>query len=211
MIINIKGKDYTVIVNKKDNKNTYIRINDNLEIEVSASKYMNNKMISDLINHNLIKVEKMILRKESKKVADFDVYLLSKKFRVVIISNINKPEIDGEFIYGKSLIEINKYVDKINFDYFSKLLKECYDIFEENFLFPNLKVRKMKSRWGVCNRLTKTVTLNHSLANYSEEIIKYVIIHELAHFVHFNHSSSFWSLVSKYCPNYKKIRKELKG
>ena len=68
----------------------------------------------------------------------------------------------------------------------------------------------MTTRWGVCNRKNNTVTLNSELMKYSLDKLDYVIIHELSHFVHFNHSSDFWLLVSKYCINYKKVRKELR-
>ena len=68
----------------------------------------------------------------------------------------------------------------------------------------------MKTRWGVCNKKTNTVTLNSELIKYDISKIDYVIIHELSHFLHFNHSRSFWNQVEKYCPNYKKIRNELK-
>ena len=40
--------------------------------------------------------------------------------------------------------------------------------------------------------------------------LDYVIVHELSHFIHFNHSKEFWNLVNKYCPRYKQIKKELK-
>ena len=68
----------------------------------------------------------------------------------------------------------------------------------------------MKTRWGVCNKVSKTITLNSDLIRYSFDKLDYVIVHELSHFIHFNHSTSFWSLVQKYCPNYKKIRKEMR-
>ena len=83
-------------------------------------------------------------------------------------------------------------------------------MFEENIPYPNLKIRKMKTRWGVCNRKNNNVTLNSELIKYGYDQIDYVITHELSHFVHFNHSKDFWMTVSKYCPNYKKIRKSLK-
>lgn len=68
----------------------------------------------------------------------------------------------------------------------------------------------MKTRWGVCNRKDNSVTLNSELIRYEADKLDYVIIHELSHFVHFNHSKNFWNLVSKYCPNYKQARKDLK-
>ena len=73
-----------------------------------------------------------------------------------------------------------------------------------------LKIRKMKTRWGVCNYIKNTVTLNSELIKYERNIIDYVIIHEFSHFTHHDHSAAFWSLVAKYYPNYKLARKELR-
>ena len=67
----------------------------------------------------------------------------------------------------------------------------------------------MKTRWGVCNVKTKRVTLNLSLIKKEVKYLDYVIIHELSHLIHANHSKDFWNLVSLLEPNYKKLRKEL--
>ena len=48
------------------------------------------------------------------------------------------------------------------------------------------------------------------LMKESIDKIDYVIIHELSHLVYFDHSNKFWSVVGKYCPNYKQIRKEMR-
>ena len=68
----------------------------------------------------------------------------------------------------------------------------------------------MSTRWGVCNTKLKVVTLNTELIRYDITKLDYVIVHELSHLVYPNHSKDFWTLVSKYCSDYKKIRKELK-
>lgn len=85
-----------------------------------------------------------------------------------------------------------------------------YNKFEEDIPFPNLKIRNMKTRWGVCNKKSQTITLNSNLMKYDITKLDYVIIHELSHFIFFDHSSNFWNLVAKYCKNYKKVRKELR-
>ena len=86
-----------------------------------------------------------------------------------------------------------------------------HDEFEEKIPIPNLKIKKMKTRWGVCNTKNHNVTLNIELFRYDFECLDYVIIHELAHFIEPNHSKNFWKIVEKYCPNYKEIRKKLKN
>lgn len=68
----------------------------------------------------------------------------------------------------------------------------------------------MRSRWGHCTN-TKEITLNSYLVQYSWRLIDYVIIHELAHTEHHDHSKQFWELVSQYCPPHKALRKELKS
>ena len=85
-------------------------------------------------------------------------------------------------------------------------MKQMYD-----FPYPILKIRTMKTRWGVCNRKIKSVTLNFNLIKYDYDCLDYVIVHELSHFVHFDHSKEFWNTVSKYYPNYKIIQKKLKN
>ena len=83
-------------------------------------------------------------------------------------------------------------------------------MFDEDIPFPKLKIRNMKTRWGVCNRRDNSVTLNSKLIHYSLNEIDYVIVHELSHFVHFDHSREFWNTVCKYMPDYKKAVKVLK-
>ena len=102
---------------------------------------------------------------------------------------------------------MNKKIESI----FKEHLEYWYNVFEEYIPSPNLKIRKMKSRWGVCNTKNKNVTLNYELYRWDIKCLDYVIVHELSHFIHPNHSSSFWKLVSKYCPNYKEIRKEMRS
>ena len=68
----------------------------------------------------------------------------------------------------------------------------------------------MKTRWGVNHKLDDSITLNSKLIRYDTKIIDYVVIHELSHFVHFDHSRNFWKTVEKYMPDYKKAVRALK-
>ena len=56
----------------------------------------------------------------------------------------------------------------------------------------------------------KLIKLNSELIKYSINEIDYVIVHELSHFIEFNHSKNFWKYVKKYYPNYKEAQKVLK-
>ena len=56
----------------------------------------------------------------------------------------------------------------------------------------------------------KNITINLKLAKKEEEVIEYVIVHEMCHLKYMNHSKEFWRLVENYIPEYKKYRASLK-
>ena len=68
----------------------------------------------------------------------------------------------------------------------------------------------MKTRWGSCNYNKRYVNINIELIKRSRFEIEYVILHELAHLKHPNHSKKFYDYVEKYMPNYKIAEKMLK-
>lgn len=80
---------------------------------------------------------------------------------------------------------------------------------QEMNLHPRqVRFRNQRTRWGSCST-RKTISLNWRLIAAPLEIIDYVIIHELAHLEHHNHSKNFWSLVEKFCPDYRASEKWL--
>ena len=68
----------------------------------------------------------------------------------------------------------------------------------------------MTTRWGVCNINTHIITLNLELIKRDIAYLDYVIIHEMSHLIHGDHSRSFWKLVESNMPDYKKYREEMK-
>jgi len=69
-------------------------------------------------------------------------------------------------------------------------------------------IRGQRTRWGSCSPLGN-ITLNWKLLMAPQEIVDYVIIHELAHRKYMNHSKKFWQFVERYCPRWKEYRKWL--
>ena len=72
---------------------------------------------------------------------------------------------------------------------------------------PSIKIRAMKSRWGVCHYLKNTIVLNAHLAEMPEAFIEYVVAHEYAHFIHHDHQAGFHALMGSVMPDYKQRRK----
>jgi predicted metal-dependent hydrolase len=70
--------------------------------------------------------------------------------------------------------------------------------------------RNQKTRWGSCSP-TGNISLNIALVLLPPPLIDYVILHELTHLKEMNHSPAFWQRLSETCPNYKKLRRDLKN
>lgn len=197
-----------VYIEKKNNKNTYIRVKDDMNIYVTTNYLVSNKQIIKLLDNNYDFLLKMLEQKKHKIEKNELFYYLGNKYDIIYLDG--KLEIYDDRIYVKDKLTLDRWYKKQIKQIFNERLEYNYNLFTENIPYPNLRIRKMKTRWGVCNRKTNTVTLNSELIKYDIAKLDYVIIHELSHFLHFNHSYNFWKQVEKYCPNYKKIRKELK-
>lgn len=201
------GETYEVEVIRKNNKNIYIRVKDN-KIIVTCNYLTTKSTINKLINDNIKSISKMIDKSNLRKEKEDNFYLFGSKYDVIY--GFNELEINGNKIYVKDKKMLDKYLDNKIKEVFSEHLKYYYDNYLEDIPKPNLKIRKMSTRWGVCNLRNKNVTLNYYLYKYDIECLDYVIVHELSHFIYPDHSKLFWNQVNKYCKNYKELRKKLK-
>ena len=202
--------NYEVVIIRKDNKNTYIRVKEDLKIYVYTNKWTKDREIEKIISDNHKSINKMLEREKRKQLENNKNYLLGKEIDIVVLSTQDKPELYNNKLYIKDRSKLDKYYKYIALDIFEERLKYIYSKFEESIPYPKLKVRKMTSRWGVCNKKNISITLNLELIKKDLKYIDYVIIHELCHFIEFNHSSKFWNSVEKYCKDYKSLRKEMK-
>ncbi|HPE15280.1 MAG TPA: SprT family zinc-dependent metalloprotease [Bacilli bacterium] len=209
MQIDIDNNIYEVVIERKNIKNMYLRIKDDLKIYITAPILITNKMIINFITNN----EKYILKrinkiKEKEKNGDKFKYL--GKYYDIVYTNDKSVEFGESKVFVGKDIDIDKFYKKMAKKEFLERLDIIYQRFNKTVPYPSLKIRKMTTRWGVCNVKLKAVTLNQELIKYGYDAIDYVIVHELCHFYESNHSSKFWNKVNYYYPNYKEIRKELK-
>lgn len=74
--------------------------------------------------------------------------------------------------------------------------------------FRRIAVRRQRTRWGSCS-IRGTISLNCCLLFQRPEVLRYLLVHELAHVKHMNHSARFWSLVGAHCPDCRRLDREL--
>lgn len=92
---------------------------------------------------------------------------------------------------------------------FDELLNEVFPKFKRyKIVKPTMSIRKMKKRWGSCTSAGKII-LNTELIKAPKGSIEYVVIHELCHLVHRNHTKLFFNLLNRMLPDWKKWKERL--
>lgn len=191
--IEINKKIVTVkLENRKNIKHCYMRVLKEDLIQIRANRYFTLYDARNLVEKKLDWLEASI-KKLSKNSLDEGEFLLLgevKRMEDFRIKNL-------DLFYKK---EIQKILP-IKVEEFSKKMQ----------LFPtSISFRKNKRTWGSCN-FKNGLNFNILLMKFPIEVMDYVIVHELAHIKHKNHSKDFWNLVAVYCPNYKEIEKLFKN
>ncbi len=211
---NFSYKDISINhIIKKGLKNSYISISDEAEITLKTPK----------VSQNF--VQNLLLEKETwirKKLAEVE---LNPPVKINIEDEVH---LFGE-IYSIDMpeaIKLREKLNKIRLNTTQNIIK-CYNSFykeySQDYIIPrvkyfadlmgfkynDIKFRKMKGRWGSCSS-KRVLTFNTELIKTKKELIDYVVVHEIAHLKHMNHSKAFHSLVDEYLPNSKLYRKELK-
>ena len=206
----LDGIEYDVVIEKKNNKNLYIRVKEDGKIHVTCNYLTTKTMIKKVLDENPKALQKMVKQIEKQSEKNNKFFYLGNSYDIIINEDIRNVYIDDDKIYTKNLKMLDKWYKDEIIRIFDERYVYVFNNFKENIKSPILKIRTMKTRWGVYNRKNHTITLNSKLIEFDIEKIDYVIIHELSHILHFNHSKSFWNLVSKYCKDYKEIRKEMR-
>ena len=75
--------------------------------------------------------------------------------------------------------------------------------------YERVSIRAQKTRWGSCSG-NGNLSFNWKLSLVPDEILDYVVVHELAHRKEMNHSPRFWAVVEKELPDYRERREKLK-
>ncbi len=209
MKIDIKELNLNVYVNYKSIKNLYFRFDEKNNLIVSCPLKVKENEVRALILKNEEEIYKMYFLAKKQNEYNEKFCYLGKEYQVKIVENLAKVGFKDDCVYAPSVKALEKFWFEECMKVFKGEASICQKCFS-NLPEYTIKVRKMKTRWGVCHTRKKEITLNSELLKKDIKLIDYVIIHEMCHFFEANHSKNFWELVSAACPDYKNLKKRLK-
>lgn len=220
MIINYNGQEINILIEYKKRKSISIKIDYDLKVRVLVPKEANQEQVMnivesklDLISKKLYEIRTLSQKQKIDKTKDKQVLYMGKKYSIKI--NVDKNlEKNNIFMQKDSIIvNIQKEDDKqINSIIESYLKRECLKNIKKRILYhqsnfkskpKSVKVVESNKFWGLCSS-NRDIQFNWKLIMAPIEVIDYVIIHEMSHMAHMNHSKSFWKMVAKIMPEYKK-------
>ena len=106
--------------------------------------------------------------------------------------------------------EYNSYIKQKMYTFFSDVLDRLYPVVRSYHIAkPELKIRKMQSCWGNCNRSKQIITMNEFLYKASPLCIEYIVLHELSHLIYPYHDKNFYNFIELHMPDWKERKKLL--
>lgn len=141
-------------------------------------------------------------------------YLLGRGVRLSVEKNVRDTIFnDGVYLhlqtkdpddFSKKQRLVTAYLDEQCHAAFSEILSEIYPTFQKyGISMPALRIRSMETRWGSCLAQKGIITLNKRLLEAPRHCIEYVVMHELCHFLHPDHSKRFYAFLTTLMPDWR--------
>jgi len=201
------------IIHKKM-KNTYFRIKDD-HVQITTSIYTSKKQILLYLDDKFDKFYQA-LQKHSQKEDDNKITLWGTTYHLVLHEGRFSYDIHDDNVVVYSLKTDIKLIKKMTYQH--EMLKKIKEIHPEIiktikqrglYQLP-IKLKYLKSKFGSYHRKHHEITLNTFLATLPDIYLTYVLYHEYAHAIVFNHSKDFYNLLGEWMPNHRKYQKDLK-
>ncbi len=228
--VSFEGRILEYILIHKQVKNVNLRIKPEGKVVVSANKRVSVTYIDDFV----LSKGKFILRaldnfqRQQKNIITPREYISGETFRIlgrtvkleVLEGEKESVSFDGSFIFltvrnasnfKRKEKLINVWLKEQQAIIFNEVCQDIYQIFKKYQIeYPQIKTRCMTSRWGSCHTQKGIITLNTKLLEVPRTSIEYVVLHEFAHFIHPNHSKSFYEFIGNLMPDWKERKRNLK-
>lgn len=190
-------------------------------LEVRAPKWVSETQILNFLEKQQDWIEKRLQeiseqpKAEPLKEGSF-IYLFGERFKLQLhIGSGNSIIKEGKcclYVANNSEVEIKQALIAFYKEQAKKTLPPLLEHWAHVMNEPHTKltITSAKTRWGSCKASERHIRLSYRLMLVPEEAQEYIVIHELAHLKHMDHSSNFWARVAEFYPEYKTQEAELK-
>ena len=232
-------KEYITLENKSIPVNVYVEWRNNARISVGKQginlripKILGPVQVAKYLDwcrawaqKQLEKDPKLKARLFRKTYQDGDHLVVGDSSFILSINYEDRKTHSAKLDSGKIILKINKHdlpdhiqssirrlLSRVISSEFLPAIERMVDDINDRHFHEDIKSIRLKynqSNWGSCSA-KKNINLSSRLLFAPQEVIRYVIIHELAHLKELNHSRKFWKIVSEVMPDYKKHEKWLK-
>ena len=199
-------------------KTLSLTINENAELIIRAPKRLSIEKIQDFINEkeNWINRKKRLIENQIKDVTSNHNKLLylGNLFPINVEQNASKEL----FFTGEEFIANSIEPDSLSLSikkWYKNKFKEialprvAYFANKHNLMVNQVRIKNQKTMWGSCSS-KNNINLNYLLLMAPMGVIDYVIVHELVHTIHRNHSTDFWDSVELIMPQFQEHKRWLK-
>ena len=222
--LTIRGIDIDILY--KDIKHLHIGVYPPLgRVRVAAPDRLDDEQVRLAVIQRLpwIKRRREELRSaarqsEREMVTGESHYLWGTRYRLKVIERPGRAhfELDGErlLLYvpaGTPAERRRKLLDRWHREQLRQTIPGLITKWEPRLdvSVPRWTIRRMKTKWGSCNRGTGHIWFNVELAKKHRDCLEYIVVHEMAHHLEHNHGARFTKLMDKFMPNWRTLRDQL--
>ena len=199
----MKFYEFEIKESKKAVKYLRLKVGQSGEISLSIPLRAKENHILEFLEKNLEWLRKTSAKIKAKNSAknENQVEFLGLNYELIIDKKASGVSIELFSIKAASKADFRRFCDQKA----KELLNASIARFAPLIARPinHISFKHMRTRWGSCNKAKGYINLNLDLITKKKEFIEYVVLHELAHLVHANHSKDFYALISKHMPDYK--------
>ena len=199
----MKFYEFEIKESKKAVKYLRLKVRQSGEISLSIPLRTKENHILEFLEKNLEWLRKTSAKIKAKNSAknENQVEFLGGNYELIIDKKASGVSIELFSIKAASKADFRRFCDQKA----KELLNASIARFAPLIARPinHISFKHMRTRWGSCNKAKGYINLNLDLITKKKEFIEYVVLHELAHLVHANHSKDFYALISKHMPDYK--------
>lgn len=220
----VRGIDIDVIY--KDIKNLHVGVYPpHGRVRVAAPTKLNDDNVRLAVVGRLawIKRQRAQLRDAARQsrremVTGESHYLWGRRYRLDVTERPGAPYLDvkGDRLLlsvpeGTSAERRRKVLDRWHRDQLRQALPELIEKWEQviGAEVPRWTIRRMKTKWGSCNRESRHIWFNVELAKKQPECLEYIVVHEMAHYLERGHGEPFTTLMDSLLPDWRERRDRL--